>query len=111
MNDALRRHAAAEPRLARLVELCKTELGAAEVWLFGSRARGEAGPGSDWDLLAVLPDGAAAADDPLRAWAVKRLSGLPADLLTVTLADFRDAQGTVNTLSHAVAREGVRLDG
>ena len=28
----------------------------AEVWLFGSRARGEAGPDSDIDLLVILDD-------------------------------------------------------
>lgn len=27
------------------------------IWLFGSRARGEARPDSDFDLLVVLPDG------------------------------------------------------
>ena len=27
------------------------------IWLFGSRARGDARPDSDFDLLVVLPDG------------------------------------------------------
>jgi uncharacterized protein len=27
-----------------------------QVWLFGSRARGDARPDSDWDLLVVVPD-------------------------------------------------------
>ena len=35
-----------------------------EVILFGSRARGDAGPDSDWDLLVVVDDKAAA---PARA--------------------------------------------
>jgi predicted nucleotidyltransferase len=30
-----------------------------QVWLFGSRARGDAEPGSDWDLLVVVPDSTA----------------------------------------------------
>ena len=25
------------------------------IWLFGSRARGEAGPDSEWDLLVIVP--------------------------------------------------------
>jgi predicted nucleotidyltransferase len=44
--------------LARLEEgarrLLAEEPQAREVWLFGSLARGEAGPGSDADLLVVL---------------------------------------------------------
>jgi predicted nucleotidyltransferase len=44
--------------LARLEEgarrLVAAEPQAREVWLFGSLARGEAGPGSDADLLVVL---------------------------------------------------------
>jgi predicted nucleotidyltransferase len=27
-----------------------------QIWLFGSRARGEARPDSDWDLLAIVPN-------------------------------------------------------
>jgi predicted nucleotidyltransferase len=29
---------------------------AEQVWLFGGRARGDAGPSSDWDLFVVVPD-------------------------------------------------------
>jgi hypothetical protein len=32
------------------------ELQPEQVWLFGSRARGEARTDSDWDLMAILPD-------------------------------------------------------
>ena len=38
-----------------------------EVILFGSRARGDDGPDSDWDLLVVLDDDAPAEDLRLRA--------------------------------------------
>ena len=43
-----------EPRLFDLVESCKTEMKACEVWLFGSRARGDHHQYSDWDILAVV---------------------------------------------------------
>jgi predicted nucleotidyltransferase len=111
MHEALRRFSAAEPRLAALVDSFKSELGASEVWLFGSRARGDAIAGSDWDILVVLPDDAPpAADRVSNVWKLKRRSGVPADILTVRMSDFIAARETVNTISHAVARDGMRLD-
>lgn len=101
----------AEPRLGELIALCRSELGAEEVWLFGSRTRGDHHPDSDWDLLAILPDDTPEEMlDPIRVWQVRRRSGLNADLLVVTRSDFLDAQDSVTTLSAIVAREGVRID-
>lgn len=98
-------------RLRHLVELCKSELQAEQVWLFGSRARGDHGPNSDWDVLVVLPDAAPEdCDDPARVFGVRRQSGLLCDLLTVRASDFRTARDVMNTLSHTVVREGFRLD-
>jgi predicted nucleotidyltransferase len=38
----------------RLVDAYRPE----RIYLFGSRARGEAGPDSDYDILVVIPDDA-----------------------------------------------------
>jgi predicted nucleotidyltransferase len=38
--------------IARIVEVLHPE----QVWLFGSRARGEARVDSDWDFMAILAD-------------------------------------------------------
>ena len=46
-----------EPRLRNLIALCQAELFAEEIWLFGSRARGDHRPDSDWDILVVARDG------------------------------------------------------
>lgn len=100
-----------EPRLRGMVDLCKSDLDAVEIWLFGSRARGDDRPGSDWDVLAVIPDSAPRDRDSVKnVWKVKRASGLPADLLTVRAGEFAESLSTINTISHAVASEGVRLD-
>lgn len=94
-----------------LVELCKSEMRAAEVWLFGSRARGDARDNSDYDILAIVPDEAPAdVDTPGAAFRLRRRSRVCADLLTVRMSDFLAARSTPNTISHAVAREGLRLD-
>ncbi len=94
-----------------LVELCKTEMLASEVWLFGSRARGDNSPHSDFDILAVVPDDAPEEiDTPLAAYRLRRRSRANADLLTVRQSDFVAASSVLNTISYAVAKEGVRLD-
>jgi predicted nucleotidyltransferase len=40
--------------IARIVEVLHPE----QVWLFGSRARGDARVDSDWDFMAILADDA-----------------------------------------------------
>lgn len=81
-----------------------------QVWLFGSRARDEARPGSDWDLFVVVPDDTNERDlDPRVAWRLQRGSGVYADVVVCRASEFREARGTVNTLAHEVATRGVLL--
>lgn len=97
--------------MRHLVKLCKRDMGALEVWLFGSRARGDFHEDSDYDILAVIPDDAPDhIDSPLAAFRLRRKSRAHADLLTARASDFHEARTTVNTISYAVAREGIRLD-
>ncbi len=96
-----------ETLLARI----ETQYHPEQVWLFGSRARGDAGPWSDWDLLVVVPDDTG--DDQLDLlflWRLKRGCGVPADVIACRATDFRDACDTVNTLSYVAVNEGVRID-
>src|ERR1043166_98152 len=55
--------------LVPLLRLINARLHPVDVWLFGSRARGDHHSDSDWDLLAVLPDEASESLlDPIVAW-------------------------------------------
>jgi uncharacterized protein len=81
-----------------------------QVWLFGSRARGEARASSDWDLFVVVPDDLPESLlAPLVAWRISRQSGLYVDVVPCRASEFRESRDTVNTLSYVVAREGVLL--
>ena len=96
-----------EALLARI----ETQYHPEQVWLFGSRARGNAGVWSDWDLLVVVPDDTVDEQlDLLFLWRLKRGCGVPADVIACRSTEFRDACDTVNTLSYIVANEGVRID-
>ncbi|AWN54201.1 nucleotidyltransferase domain-containing protein [Methylobacterium sp. 17Sr1-1] len=55
MTDIARRADVPEP-LRPLVSRIIRHADPLVIWLFGSRARGEARADSDWDLLVVLPD-------------------------------------------------------
>lgn len=101
---------AQEPQLKKLVSACQNELGAVQVWLFGSRARGDNHEHSDWDVLAVLAN----EDDIDRAtppalWGVRRRIGLNSDLLAVTKDEFEEEQDCFTSISYAAAHEGILL--
>jgi predicted nucleotidyltransferase len=53
-HDLLARHPALAEIVRRVVEAYRPE----RIYLFGSVARGDAGPDSDDDLLVVVPDDA-----------------------------------------------------
>jgi uncharacterized protein len=81
-----------------------------QVWLFGSRARGDNRPDSDWDLFVVVPDDTPeAALDLVAAWRVQRGSGVYADVIPCPVGAFREDLNTTNTIPYAIAHEGVLL--
>ena len=82
-----------------------------QIWLFGSRARGEAGPDSDWDLLVIVPDCPEPADfdDPMTVWRVKRQPGVPSDLVVYRASDFEEDRTVPNTLAYSTSLDGVLL--
>lgn len=94
------------PLLSRLVERYHPE----QIWLFGSRARGEAKAESDWDVLVALPDDAGDEEfDPVPAWRLRRELKIRADIVLCTMQDVREDFSTPNTLFYEVARDGVLL--
>ena len=56
--------AGVKPLLERLIAQWHPD----QIWLFDSRARGEAVAGSDWDLLVVVSDDCSADLGPVSAW-------------------------------------------
>ena len=93
--------------LQTLLTRIKERYNPLQIWLFGSRARGDARPGSDWDLLMVVPDDLPDREcDALTIWRLQKGSGVHADIIACRATEFREDWNTVNTISHVVAREG-----
>lgn len=98
-----------EEAVRRLVERLRPE----RIYLFGSRARGDAAPDSDYDFLVVLPDDTPIARRELERIAYHALSGLGTahDVLVQTRAQFEYYLPVVASLAATVAREGRLLHG
>lgn len=77
------------------------------VYLFGSKARGESGPDSDYDLLLVVADDAPPERRGSRlAYEVLRGTGVAADVLVCTRSWFERRTELKASLPGTVLREG-----
>jgi uncharacterized protein len=101
---------AGDPVLAeivrRLVEAYRPE----RIYLFGSVARGDAGPHSDYDILVVVPD--SAPPERLRsrlAYQALRGTGTAADVVVWPKSGFERRARVVSSLPATVSREGMLL--
>jgi predicted nucleotidyltransferase len=89
--------------LERLIEAYQPE----RIYLFGSKARGDAGPDSDYDLLAVVPESDLT---PHRrdVLAFRALCGVGAakDVVVYTREEFESRSRAASSLPATVLREG-----
>ena len=81
-----------------------------ELWLFGSRAEGGERPGSDWDILAVLPD-TTPADvlDPVKASRRASDLGVALDVVPCTATEFAEERDEPGSLVWRVSTRGRRI--
>ena len=89
--------------LRRLIEAYRP----LRIYLFGSQARGDAGPDSDFDLLIVVPS--SAPSEHLRsrlAYRTLRGTGIAADVLVCTREYFEERAHIRPSLPGIVLREG-----
>ena len=90
----------------RLVEAYRPE----RIYLFGSVARGDAGPDSDYDILLVVADHAPAERRRSRlAYQVLWGTGVAADVLVSTASQFEGRAHLAASLPATVIREGKLL--
>lgn len=109
MNDPLLQQ---DPVLAEIVRRLVAAYQPERIYLFGSKARGEEGPDSDYDLLVVV----ASSDEPpyRRAqhaqevlWGIRQA----ADVLVMTRQEFESRLPLTTSLAATVQREGRVLHG
>src|SRR5664279_262394 len=80
------------------------------IYLFGSAARGDAGPDSDYDIMVVVPDDTPAdLQRSRRGYRAIRDLGVPRDIFVSTTRDFQMQLHLRASCSATVVREGVFL--
>jgi len=77
-----------------------------QIILFGSQARGGAGPDSDIDLLIVMPVEGSVRDKRLEIKRALSDRRIPVDVLVTTPEDFVWRKEIVGTIEWPAAREG-----
>ncbi|MCC6362037.1 MAG: nucleotidyltransferase domain-containing protein [Bryobacterales bacterium] len=83
-----------------------------KIYLFGSAARGDAGPDSDYDFLVVVPDDAPRRRlDPRTGYEALSGLGIAKDVLVWLNGDFTDRLHLKASLPSTVVREGKLLYG
>jgi predicted nucleotidyltransferase len=81
----------------------------ARIWAFGSRARGDAGAASDFDVCVVLEQKSAADEALLQhiAWEVAFDNGLVFNTLVFTSDELENGPMSESTLKKNILREGI----
>jgi predicted nucleotidyltransferase len=94
-------------KLDEIVERLRNAYAPERIYLFGSHARGEAGPDSDFDIMVVVPDDAPPAQRRSRlAYQALRGTGVAADILVWTRGYFESRRHLKASLSATVSCEG-----
>ena len=99
-----------DPRLAEVVRRLVAAYEPLRIYLFGSVARGEAGPYCDYDLMLIVSDDAPPERRRSRlAYEALRGTGIAADVLVSTRSRFERRTHVVASLPATVLREGKLL--
>ncbi len=91
-----------EEMVRRIVEAFHPE----KVILFGSYARGKAGPDSDVDLLVVLRGISSKMEERIKIRMVLRGMGLAKDVVVATPEEFESQKNLVGTIIYPAVHEG-----
>jgi predicted nucleotidyltransferase len=96
-----------DPTLAEILRRLVAAYAPERIYLFGSRARGDSGPDSDYDLMLVVPD-SASEQQQRSGMAYDRLWGTkaPVDIVVWTHSHFESRLHIPASLSATVMREG-----
>ena len=77
-----------------------------QILLFGSYARGQAGPDSDVDLLVVMPVSGSKREIAVEIDLAVAGMGLPKDIIVVTPEEMARTKDIIGTIAYPAVREG-----
>lgn len=89
-----------------MVQRIRTRFNPERIILFGSHARGDAGPDSDVDLLVVMPVKGSKLDKEVEIRMALRHIRVPKDIIVTTPQDYEWRKEIVGTIERPATREG-----
>jgi uncharacterized protein len=96
--------------LDRIVRRVVEAVDPVAVYLFGSRARGDAREDSDYDLMVIVSDDFPAEQTrPSNAFALIEGREIPIDIALVRWSRFAERSNKVGTLSFEVSQDGIAV--
>ena len=99
-----------DPNLQCLLDQLVSDLKPEQVYLFGSRARGNFTSDSDYDLMVVLPDDAPRKNlSRINAWQLIKHMPMDADVVPIRTQAFSARKDWPGTLSYESAHHGIKL--
>jgi len=97
---------ATQVHIGRMVERIVQEFDPEQIILFGSQARGDAGPDSDVDLLVVMDVEGSKLEKSVEIRGAQRDFPLPLDIIVTTPEEFAWRKDVVGTIEWPASREG-----
>jgi predicted nucleotidyltransferase len=98
--------AGAEEKIRQMVQRIVDRFHPERIILFGSYARGNAGPDSDVDLLVVMPLAGSRREQAIDIRVALAGMGLPKDVIVVTPEEVERDRDVVGTVIYPALREG-----
>ena len=99
-----------DPVLSEVVRRLSEVYHPLRIYLFGSAARGDAGPDSDYDIMVVVADDTSAdLQRSRRGYRAIRDIGVPRDIFVSTARDFQMQLHLKASFPSTVVREGILL--
>jgi predicted nucleotidyltransferase len=96
-----------DPKLSEVINRLVKTYQPLRIYLFGSHARGDAGPDSDYDLMMVVPDDASLEHKRAKlAYDCLWGTGTAVDVVVWTAGTFTRRSSVVTSLPASVLREG-----
>ena len=95
-----------QKQIQEMVDRIVKQFDPEKIILFGSHARGDAGPDSDVDLLIVMPVGPSKREKMVEIGVALHDIPLPKDIVVTAPEDFEWRKEVVGTVERPAAREG-----
>jgi len=100
-----------DPQLNEIIQKIAGYIKPVKIYLFGSRARGDAGPESDYDLAIIYDGEKSKGDVELDVYKLFMHTMIAMDVFVLTSDELEDFKPIANTLAREITENGIVVFG